>query len=97
MYTANPIGKLNRSIRKITKNKGSFPTDESLFKILYLIIMDVSKKWTLALPNWCIILNQLHVYFGERLEVYLELEMNRVLGSFSKKRYTTFNTSTPYS
>ena len=97
MYTANPIGNLNRSIRKITKNKGSFPTDESLFKILYLIIMDVSKKWTLALPNWCIILNQLHVYFGERLEVYLELEMNRVLGSFSKKRYTTFNTSTPYS
>jgi len=51
MYTTNPIENLNRGIRKITKNKGSFPTDDSLFKILYLIIMDISQKWTLALPN----------------------------------------------
>jgi transposase-like protein len=71
MYTTNPIENLNRGIRKITKNKGSFPTDDSLFKILYLIIMDISQKWTLALPNWGMILNQLHVYFGERLERYL--------------------------
>lgn len=71
IYTTNPIESLNRRIRKVTKNMGSFPTDDSLFKILYLIIIDVSKKWILALPNWSMILNQLHVYFGERLEVYL--------------------------
>jgi transposase-like protein len=71
IYTTNPIENFNRRIRKITRNKGSFPTDDSLFKILYLIVMDASEKWTMPLQNWGMILNQLQVYFGERLEVYL--------------------------
>ncbi len=44
VYTTNPIESFNRSIRKITKTKSSFPTDDSLFKILYLIVMDASKN-----------------------------------------------------
>ena len=71
IYTTNPIENFNRKIRKVTKNKGSFPSDESLLKILYLIVMNDSEKCTLPLPNWGSILNQLHVYFGERLDAYL--------------------------
>ena len=71
IYTTNPIENLNRRIRKITKTKSSFPTDESLFKILYLIVMDISEKWTMPLRDWGIILNQLRVYFGDRVDVYL--------------------------
>jgi hypothetical protein len=48
-----------------------FEPNDSLFKILYLIVMDASEKWTMPLQNWGMILNQLQVYFGERLEVYL--------------------------
>lgn len=71
IYTTNPIENFNRRIRKITKNKSSFPTDDSLFKILYLIVMDASEKWIMPIQNWGIILNQLQVYFGERVDAYL--------------------------
>ena len=71
VYTTNPIENFNRGIRKITKTKSSFPTDDSLFKILYLIVMDTSEKWTMPIPNWGIILNQLTVYFKERIESYI--------------------------
>lgn len=71
IYTTNPIENFNRSIRKITKTKGSFPTDDSLFKILYLIVMDKSEKWTMPVRDWGLVLNQLRIYFGERLDAYL--------------------------
>jgi len=71
IYTTNPIENFNRRIRKITKTKGSFPTDDSLFKILYLIVIDTSEKWTMPIHNWGTILNQLRVYFGERVDAYL--------------------------
>jgi putative transposase len=71
VYTTNPIENFNRSIRKVTKTKSSFPTDDSLFKILYLIVMDTSEKWTMPIQNWGIILNQLTVYFKERIESYI--------------------------
>ena len=71
IYTTNPIENFNRKIRKITKTKSSFPTDDSLFKILYLIVIDTSEKWTLTIPNWGIILNQLTGYFKERAESYI--------------------------
>ena len=71
IYTTNPIENFNRRIRKITKNKGSFPTDDSLFKILYLIVIDASEKWTMPIHDWGIILNQLRVYFGERMDEFI--------------------------
>ena len=71
IHTTNPIENFNRGIRKTTKTKRSFPTDDSLFKILYLIVMDTSEKWTTPIPNWSIILGQLTVYSRERVEAYL--------------------------
>lgn len=71
IYTTNPIENFNRKIRKVTKTKSSFPTDDSLFKILYLIIMDAAEKWTMPIQNWGMILNQLRVYFDERVDGYL--------------------------
>lgn len=71
IYTTNIIENFNRRIRQSTKNKCSFPTDDSLFKMLYLIVMDASGKWTMPVQNWGIIINQLRVYFGERVDKYL--------------------------
>lgn len=71
IYTTNTIENLNRRMRKVTKNKSSFPTDDSLFKLLYLAVMDASKKWTMALRDWSAIINQLRIYYGERIDTYL--------------------------
>ena len=71
IYTTNIIENFNRRIRQRTKNKSSFPTDESLFKMLYLIVIDASEKWTMPVQNWGIIINQMRVYFGERVDKYL--------------------------
>ena len=71
IYTTNTIENLNRRMRKVTKNKSSFPTDDALFKLLYLAVMDASKKWTTALRDWSAIINQLRIYYGERIDNYL--------------------------
>ena len=71
IYTTNHIENFNRTIRKVTKTKSSFPTDESLFKLLYLIVMDQTEKWTMPIRDWGIIINQMGIYFGERITNYL--------------------------
>ena len=71
MYTTNPIEGLNRIIRKITKTKSSFPTDASLMKLMYLIVMDTSEKWTMPVRDCGMIISQLGIYFGERVDNYL--------------------------
>jgi transposase-like protein len=71
IYTTNTIENLNRRMRKVTKNKSSFPTDDALFKLLYLAVMDAAKKWTTALRDWSAIINQLRIYYGERIDNYL--------------------------
>jgi len=71
IYTTNPMESFNRKVRKFTKAKGSFPTDDSLFKLLYLIVIDSSKKWTAPVHNWGIIVNQLRIYFGDRMDEHL--------------------------
>lgn len=71
IYTTNPLEGFNRRIRKTTKTKGAFPTDDSLFKLLYLIVIDASKKWTMPVRDWGTIVNQLRIYFGERMDEYL--------------------------
>jgi len=67
IYTTNHIENFNRAIRKVTKTKSSFPTEESLLKLLYLIVVDKTEKWTMPIRNWSLIVNQMAVYFGERL------------------------------
>ena len=63
IYTTNVIENLNRSIRKITKNKASLPNNKSLDKLVYLAITNVQSKWTKPIANWGIILNQLTIIF----------------------------------
>lgn len=71
VYTTNPLENLNRRLKKVTKTKCSFPTDDSLFKILYLAVSDASEKWNMPIWDWTTILNQLRVYFGERVDAHL--------------------------
>jgi putative transposase len=67
MYTTNTVEGYNRQIRKITKSKGAFPTTESVRKLLFLITQDITKSWTAPIQNWALILNQLTIRFGDRL------------------------------
>ncbi|HMK48353.1 MAG TPA: hypothetical protein VK436_17145 [Methanocella sp.] len=50
--------------------KSSYPADDSLFRILYLIVVDKSEKWTMAIPNWGVIPGQLTVYYRGRVEAF---------------------------
>jgi len=67
IYTTNAVESFNRQLRKVTKSKSSFPTDESLLKMMYLVTMDVTDKWTQKIRNWAVIIGQLHIYFEDRL------------------------------
>lgn len=68
IYTTNPIESYNRQLRRVTKTKGSFPSDDAVSKILYLAQSEIAEKWTMPLPNWASIANQLAIYFEERFE-----------------------------
>lgn len=67
IYTTNAIEGFNRQLRKVTKAKSVFPTDESLFKMLYLAMMDITQKWTGRRQDWSMIHAQLAVYFEDRM------------------------------
>ena len=67
IYTTNSIENFNRQLRKVTKSKTIFPTDDALFKILYLAMCDITEKWTGAGWNWGQTLDQLCIYFGDRI------------------------------
>jgi transposase-like protein len=71
MYTTNIIEGFHRQLRKVTKSKTIFPSDETLEKMLYLVSMNVLKKWTVRYKNWNIVLNQLIIMYPGRLEKYL--------------------------
>ena len=67
MYTTNIIEGVNRQFRKVTKTKSTFPSDESLLKILYLASQNIMKKWTVRYRDWDSIYNQLSIYFDNRI------------------------------
>src|SRR5512146_1016642 len=67
IYTTNAIESVNMSLRKITKNRGSFPTDESLLKLFYLALNNISKKWTMPIRDWKAALNRFSIQFEDRL------------------------------
>ncbi|MNQ92712.1 Transposase, Mutator family [compost metagenome] len=67
IYTTNPIEGVHRQIRKITKTKGAFPSEQTLMKLMYLVIQNISKKWTMPIHNWGMALSQLYVKFGDRI------------------------------
>lgn len=67
IYTTNLIENLNGKIRKYTKNKLSFPTDEAVMKSVYLAVNEATKKWSMPVRNWGVILNQFLIIFEERV------------------------------
>ena len=76
IYTTNSIENFNRQLRKVTKSKAVFPTDDALFKSIYLAMMDATKKWTGKAWNWGQTLDQFCIYFGDRItsEDLMQLE-----------------------
>ena len=71
IYTTNLIEGFHRQLRKPTKSKSVFPSDESLIKMLYLVTMDVTKKWTMKVQNWGQILSQFVIFFENRVTDYI--------------------------
>lgn len=69
IYTTNTVEGYHRQLRKVIKNKGSFPTEQAVRKLLYLATMNITRKWTMPIQNWPRILNQLAIRFAERVPV----------------------------
>ena len=67
IYTTNAIEGFNRQLRKVTKSKSVFPTDDSLLKMLYLAMIDITAKWTGRRQDWAIIHAQLAIFYEDRL------------------------------
>ena len=65
IYTTNAIESVNRQIRKIIKNKGVFPDDKSIQKIVFLALRNAAKKWTMPIKDWPLALNQFEILCGD--------------------------------
>lgn len=72
IYTTNSVEGFHRQVRKVTKTKGAFTSDNALLKLVYLVVQRVSEKWTMPLQNWSLTLSQLYVMFKERLMPHLQ-------------------------
>ncbi len=67
IYTTNAIESLNMSLRKVTKTRGSFPNDAAMFKLLYLALNNIAKKWTMPIRDWRAALNRFTILFEDRI------------------------------
>ena len=74
IYTTNVIESANRQIRKIIKNKGVFPDDKSIQKIIFLALTNASKKWTLPIKNWTAALNQFAILCGTEEQAWANID-----------------------
>ena len=66
-YTTNAIESVNMGLRKLSKNRGSFPSDEALTKLFYLALRNISQKWTMPIRDWKAALNRFTIEFGDRI------------------------------
>jgi putative transposase len=69
IYTTNTVEGYHRQVRKITKTKGAFPNDDSLYKLVYLVYRNIKKKWTMPIANWGQSAQQLAIKFGDRFKI----------------------------
>jgi putative transposase len=67
IYTTNAVESLNMSLRKVIKTRGSFPTQEAAFKLLYLALEHIAKKWTMPVQNWKAALQRFAILLGDRV------------------------------
>ena len=72
IYTTNTVEGFHRQIRKVTKTKGAFPSDDALLKLIYLATKNILKKWTSPIQNWGITVQQLSIIFENRLKLDIE-------------------------
>ena len=70
IYTTNAIEAMHLQIRKVTKTKGAFTSDQALLKLVYLTVKEISKKWTMPIRNWGLTMQQLHIKFGDRIKAF---------------------------
>jgi transposase-like protein len=68
IYTTNTVEAYHRQLRKVTKTKSSFPSAEAARKLLYLVTIDITSKWTAPIRDWAKVLNQLVIRFEDRVE-----------------------------
>lgn len=73
IYTSNAIESVNSALRKVTRGKGAFPNESSVYKVLYLRICELKEKWKKPIKNWKTIQSQIINLFGERYNKYLEI------------------------
>lgn len=73
IYTTNAVEAVHRQFRKLTKTKGAFPNQNSLLKLLYVGILNASKKWSMPIQNWSQALSQLAIFFEGRLDKVLDI------------------------
>ena len=66
IYTTNAVEGYHRMVRKFTKSKAIFPTDDSIRKVVYLSVKEISKKWTLPVRDWGLVYSQVMIYFEDR-------------------------------
>lgn len=71
IYTTNPIEGFHRQVRKYTKSKGAFTSENALYKLIYCAIQQIQKKWNMPVHNWAETISQLDIYFKDRLNVRL--------------------------
>jgi len=71
IHTTNAVESVHRQFRKVTKARSLFPNDDTLKNMLYLANRDLSKKWTMPIRNWAIVLSNFSIIFEARLEPFL--------------------------
>jgi|TARA_B100000315_G_C14520993_1_gene561523 putative transposase len=69
IYTTNAIESLNSSLRKVTRSRNSFPSDDAATKLLYMALMNIMKKWTMPIRNWSLAIHQFSIHFEGRVRL----------------------------
>ena len=69
IYTTNAIESINMGLRKLSKNRGSFPSDEALIKLFYLALRNISQKWSMPIRDWKAALTRFTIEFGDRISI----------------------------
>lgn len=71
IYTTNPIEGFHRQVRKFTKSKGAFTSENALYKLIYSAYQKIKEKWNMPLQNWALTISQLDIYFPGRIKIEL--------------------------
>ena len=74
IYTTNTVEGFNRQIRKVTKSKGVFPSEDAVMKLVWLAAQNVIAKWTMPISNWALTAQQLYIHFPERFKLKLMID-----------------------